>query len=145
MTLDSIPIHSGVRRGQVCHAYNEEAFRYFLAVERARAERSRRFLYLALVAMRRGPGRRRAHLTEPTAAALFQGLSMSVREVDFIGWYREGQVAAAVLAQGPKPSEAGAAPLIAERIVAELKKRLSAAESKTLRVRIVKLGGTIGT
>jgi len=143
MTLDSIPILSGVRRGQVCQAYNEEAFRYFLAVERARAERSHRFLYLALVAMRRGPGRRRAHLSEQTAAALFRGLSTSVREVDFIGWYRESQVAAAVLTQGPKTSDAGAAPMIAERIASELKKRLSTAESKHLRVRIVKLGGTI--
>ena len=140
MTLDSIPIYSGVRRGQVCHAYNEEAFRYFLAVERARAERSHRFLYLALVAMRRGPSRRRAHLSVPTATALFRGLSTSVREVDFIGWYRESQVAGAVLAQGPKRLDAGAAPQIAERIATELKKRLSATDSKNLRVRIVKLG-----
>ena len=144
MTLDSIPIHSGIRRAQVCRAYNEEAFRYFLAVERARAERSSRFLYLALVAMRQGRGRRRAHLSEPTAAALLVGLSTSVREVDFIGWYREGRVAGAVLAQGPKTSTPGAAPLIAERIAAELKKRLPPAESKHLRVRIVRLGGTIG-
>ena len=145
MTLDSIPIHPGVRRGHVRQAYNEEAFRYFLAVERARAERSHRFLYLALVAMRQGHGRRRATLSGPTATALFRGLSTSVREVDFIGWYRESQVAAAVLAQGPQASDAAAAPLIAERIAAELKKGLSAAESRHLRVRIVKLGGTIGT
>ena len=142
MTLDSIPILIGLRREQVCRAYNEEAFRYFLAVERARAERSHRFVYLALVAMRRGPGRRRVHLSGPIATALFRGLSTSVREVDFIGWYRESQVAAAVLAQGPKASDAGAAALIAERIAAELKKRLPVEESKHLRVRIVKLGGT---
>ena len=51
---------------------------------------------------RSGKPGRRAKLTDATAAALFRGLGASVREVDFVGWYREGQVAAAVLAQGAK-------------------------------------------
>ena len=87
--LDSIPVRSRFRSGQVGQAYNEAAFRHFLAVDRPRAERSQRFLYLVLVAVRQSPGRR-AKLTDATAAALFRGLGASVREVDFVGWYREG-------------------------------------------------------
>lgn len=143
MTLDSIPVRAGFRSEPVCYAYNEAAFRHFLAVERARARRSQRFLYLALVAIRQSHGRRLAKLPGSTSTALFCGLGMSVREVDFVGWYREGQVAAAVLTQGPTASDSAVASVIAERIVGELKKRLSAADSNNLRVRVVKLSGRI--
>jgi hypothetical protein len=144
MTLDSTPVRAGFRGGHVCHAYNEAAFRHFLAIERARAERSKRFLYLALVAILQSPGRRRAQLSVSTSSALLLGLGTSVREVDFVGWYREGQVAAAVLAQGPKAFDAKAAPVISGRIAAELKKHLSAADSNNLSVRVVRLGGRSG-
>ena len=45
-----------------------------------------------------------AKLTDATAAALFGGLGACVREVDFVGWYREGYVAGAVLTQGGNAS-----------------------------------------
>lgn len=141
--FDSIPVHSGFRSGQVCQAYNEAAFKYFLAVERSRAERSQRFLYLVLVAIRQSLGRR-AKLTDTTAAALFRGLGATIREVDFVGWYQEGRVAAAVLTQGANASDGGVASLIADRVLIQLKKRLSAAQSRNLRVRVVRLGGRIG-
>ena len=144
MTLDSIPVRAGFRGGHVCHAYNEAAFRHFLGIERARAQRSKRFLYLALVAILQSPSRRRAKLSGSTSTALLCGLGTSVREVDFVGWYREGHVAAAVMAQGPKASDLKAAPVIADRIIAELKKRLSAADSNNLCVRVVRLGGKAG-
>jgi hypothetical protein len=140
MTLDSIPVHTRLRGGQVCHVYNEAAFRHFLAVERARAQRSQRLLFLAVAAIRQGPGRS-AKLSDSTAVAVFRGLSASVREVDFVGWYREGHVAAAALTQGTKRIDGRAAALIGDRMVAELKKRLSASDSRNLRVRVVRLGG----
>ena len=140
--LDSIPIRAAFHRGPVCQAYNEAAFRYFLAVERARAERSQRVLYLVLITIRQSTGRP-AKIADPTAAALFRGLGTSVREVDFVGWFREGQVASAVLAQGPKPPGSKVAPLVAQRIIAELTKRLSTTDSSHLRVRVVRLGGSV--
>ena len=139
MTLDSIQVTSGLRSRHVCHFYNEAAFRHFLAVDRARAQRSQRFLYLVLVALRAGVGRRSA-LANATATLLFRGLGASVREVDFVGWFVEGRVPAAVLAQGLKASDSGLAPTIAQRVAAELEKRLSHAESQNLRVRVVRLG-----
>ena len=42
-------------------AYNEEAFRYFLAVERTRSERSGRPFLLVLVDLKEHAGRQRAH------------------------------------------------------------------------------------
>lgn len=141
MTPNSIPAHAGFDTGQVCQVYNEAAFWHFLGVERSRAQRSQRVLYLVLIAIRKSTGRR-AKLTNATAAALFQGLAASVREVDFTGWYEEGRVPAAVLVQGVKPSADGAAHVIVDRVRGELMKELSATELKNLRVRVVRLGGT---
>jgi hypothetical protein len=137
---DSIPAHAGLDTGQVCEVYNEAAFWHFLGVERSRARRSGRVLYLILIAIRKSTGRR-AQLTNATAAALFQGLAASVREVDFTGWYEEGRVPAAVLVQGVKPSDDAAAHVIVDRVRGELMKGLSATELKNLRVRVVRLGG----
>ena len=141
MALDSTPAYYVFRGEQVAQAYNEAAFRYFLAVDRWRATRSTRSLLLVLVTMRqnRGP---KAKLTDATAAALFSGLATCVREVDFTGWFREGHVAAAVLAQGVKVSH-DVPRLIAERVLPELRKRLSPDQSRNVRVRVVRLGGTV--
>jgi hypothetical protein len=141
--LDSTPVFSGFRKRQVCQVYNEAAFRHFLCVDRRRAQRSERFLYLVLVAIRQGPGKREK-LSDATAAALFRGLDASVREVDFVGWYLEGRVAAAVLPQGVMVPDGGVAPLIADRIFAETKKRLPPVQSSNLRVRVIRLGGRVG-
>ena len=139
--LDSIPVRAPFRRVQVCQAYNEAAFRYFLAVERVRTERSKRFLYLVLITIRQTTGRA-AKIPDATAGAIFRGLGTSVREVDLVGWFREGHVAAAVLAQGPKPPDGKAAPFIAQRILSELAKQLSTTDASHLRVRVARLGGS---
>src|SRR6266545_17505 len=141
MALESIPAYCGFRGEQVAQAYNEAAFRHFLAVDRWRAERSARSLLLILVTVRQRPGLR-AKLTDDTAAALFGGLGACVREVDFMGWYRQGHVAAAVLAQGVKAS-GDVLHLIAKRVIPTLRKRLSADQSRNLRVHVVRLGGRV--
>ena len=141
MELESIPAYSVFRGGQVGQAYNEAAFRHFFAVDRRRAERSTRSLLLVLVAIRQSAGRS-AKLTDATAAALFRGLGACVREVDLVGWYRDGHVAAAVLPQGAKAS--GEVPhLVAERVLSALRKRLSADQSRNVHVRVVRLGGSV--
>ena len=139
MTLDFFQIPARLPSRHVCHVYNEAAFRHFLTVDRRRAQRSQRYLYLVLVSLRAGAGRSTA-LTNVAAATLFRGLSASVREVDFLGWFVEGRMAAAVLTQGLRTSAMGLAPVIAQRVVAEIQKRLSPADSQNLRVRVVRLG-----
>jgi hypothetical protein len=138
MALESIPAYSGIRGGQIGQAYNEAAFRYFLAVDRWRAERSQRSIVLVLASVRQGPGRS-AQLTQGTAADLFAGLAASVREVDFVGWYHEGRVAGAVLAQGGGVSDEPIGS-ITGRILAALKKSLPADRARHLQMRVVRLG-----
>jgi hypothetical protein len=75
--------------------YNEEAFRYLLAVERERFDRSGGpFLLLLMAPARAGA---RARIARPVARKLFASLRLCLRETDFIGWYHEERVAAAVL------------------------------------------------
>jgi hypothetical protein len=139
--LNAVAAHSRFHAGPAGPAYNEAAFRHFLAVDRSRARRSRRSLYLLLVFLRESRGRR-AQLTDATAAALFRGLGESVREVDLVGWYQEGRVAAAVLSQGAKTT-GGASAVIADRVLTALKKQLTASQSIDLRLRVVRLGRTV--
>ena len=82
--------------GRSAPAYNESAFRYFLSVERNRSERSGQSFGLVLVDQKTRPGGSRRLDTE-IAAKLFSGLSLCLRETDFIGWYQESAVAGAVL------------------------------------------------
>ena len=143
MALESIPAFCGFRGGRSGHAYNEAAFRLFLAADRWRAERSTRSLLLVLVTVRPSAGPS-AKLTDATAAAIFSGLGACFREVDFFGWYREGRVAAAVLPQGVNAS-GEVRHLIAQRVLPVLRKQLSADQSTSLRVRVVRLGGRVRT
>jgi hypothetical protein len=123
------------RAGQ---AYNEQAFRHFLTIERKRAARASRSFLLLLVSLRKEPGSS-VTINTKSASRLFSGLALSVREVDFIGWYRQERVAAAVLTQGlgnPDPTAVGA---IRERVTQVLGQRLSRAEAQRLQVRVVQL------
>jgi hypothetical protein len=78
--------------------YGEEPFRYFLAVERKRAQRSGCLLLLLLVDLEGPPGVS-ARIDRAIATRLFADLGRCLRETDFIGWYREERVAGAVLTE----------------------------------------------
>lgn len=123
------------REGQ---AYNEQAFRHFLTIERKRAARASRTFLLLLVSLRKQPGVSVA-FSPRLASRLFSGLALCVREVDFIGWYREGRVAGAVLIQGIGTPDPDAARRIGERVTQILGRRLSAAEVQRLQVRVLQL------
>jgi hypothetical protein len=142
MALEPTPAYSGLRAGPIGQAYNEAAFRYFLGVDRVRAERMRRSILLVLASMRQTPGRC-APLSDATAAAIFAGLGAGVREVDFVGWYRQGRVAGAVLAQAAylPDSQAGG---VRERILAAISKEIHDARAASMRVRVVRLGFKVG-
>lgn len=137
MAFESIPVPSAFRVGPAGHAYNEAAFRYFLDADRKRVQRSERAVVLLLVSIRPEPGRS-APLSDAAASALFAALATSVREVDFIGWYRQGRIAGAVL-----PQAAGAPPelrkVVANRMVTALRKLLPADTARHLHVRVVQL------
>jgi hypothetical protein len=124
------------RTGQ---AYNEQAFRHFLAIERKRAMRASRSFLLLLVSLRRDADAN-VTINPRSASRLFAGLALSVREVDFIGWYREERIAGAVLTQGvatPEPS--AVVRRITERVTQVLGQHLPGNESRRLQVRVLQL------
>ena len=139
MDIESIPAPSGFRVGSAGHAYNEAAFRYFLDADRKRVERSERSVILLLVSVRREPGRS-TPLKDATASAILAGLASSVREVDFVGWFRQGRVAGAVMPQTPG-SARELRGVIAERIVTSIRKFVPDETARHLHVRVVQLDG----
>ncbi len=112
------------REGRGGYAYNEEAFRYFLGIERKRCRRSGRSLLLLLVHLpeRHGPG---GYLDRGVASKLFAGLSLCLRETDIIGWYRDRQVAGAILTELAEEHRPEIAHPIGQRVRAVLSERLS--------------------
>jgi hypothetical protein len=106
--------------GRPSQIYSEEAFRYLLAIERARAKRSSGCFLLALVDVRGAHGTS-GRMAPAVAAKVFLALSRSVRDMDFIGWFREGRVAAAVLAPGLDPIAPDVPRQIGQRITAMLR------------------------
>ena len=141
MELDSAPAYSEFDCGPLGPAYNEVAFRHFLAIERRRAERARRALLLILVNLRMSPGPR-PPLGPRLSARIFSVLGACVREVDLVGWHREGTVAGAVIGLGNNAS-ADARRLLAERVGRALMGQLPGDHITRLRVRVVRLGGKV--
>jgi len=125
--------------GMAGSIYDEQAFQHFLGLERRRASLTGRPFMLLFVRLQPHHARGSA-LPDAVAAALFSGLRESVRDVDFIGWYREGQIAAAVLPQGIDRPAASVMPLIAERVRQTLIRRLRAGVASRLRIRVLQLG-----
>lgn len=135
MMLDSTPDYIAFDGAQV---YNEAAFRRFLGTDLTRARKLHRSLLLVLISVCCQPGRPMA-LSHRASSATFKGLTASVREVDFVGWFRDGTVAAALLASGPAAIDAAAVPGIVARIRTAIEPRLSDT-SGALRIRTVRLG-----
>jgi hypothetical protein len=124
--------------GQTFQAYNEQTFRYFLALERKRAERFSRSFLLLLVNLRKQPSMN-TQFAPHVATDVFGALSVCVREVDFIGWYREQRVVGAVLSHGATPPERDASHRIGQRCVEALSERLPAHVAGRMQVRVLQL------
>jgi hypothetical protein len=116
----------------------ENAFRYLLDTERRRAERAGRPILLLLVNMTKGcpPDVR----TSPAvAASIFRALCVCVREVDFIGWFREGRVAGVVLTQGSEPLLPDAPRRLGNRVTSVLRQHVPSTVAERLQVRVLQL------
>lgn len=119
-------------------AYNEETFRYFLSVERKRAAQSHRSFLLVLVTLKKPRGTY-DRISRIVAAGIFSGLALSVREVDFIGWFRQERVAAAVLTQGADAPASDGLGAIVQRISETLSGHVPADVAQDLQVRVLQL------
>jgi hypothetical protein len=139
MALEPIPGYSGLPGGLSRRAYNEAAFQYFLSVERRRAQGMQRSILLVLASIRMTPGHCE-QLRHSTAAAMFAGLAAVVREVDFLGWYRQGRVAGAVLAQPAYLSDPQQVGLVGARILEAIRREIHDGRGQFVHVRVVRLG-----
>jgi hypothetical protein len=115
--------------------YNEEAFRYFLQIERKRASRSNSRFLLLLVDLERQPGLD-ANFDAPTGAKLFSAMWPCLRETDFIGWYRQARVASAVLTQVGETPDVQVSNLVAQRVREALSQKLPSNLARRLQVRV---------
>ncbi|MGB7220845.1 MAG: hypothetical protein WBD07_18740 [Vicinamibacterales bacterium] len=127
--------------GRSGQAYNEQAFGYFLEIERKRSERSNRPFLLLLVDLKKEPGEpeKNLGLNPALATRLFSGLWTCLRETDFVGWYREGRVAGAVLTQPADMSRTDVSGDVGPRIRELLCKGLPPDAARRLQVRVYQL------
>jgi hypothetical protein len=124
-------------------AYSEAAFGHFLAIERRRAERSGRSLFLLLVDMKGDGTNERRCLADSVVHRMFSAMMASVREVDFVGWYRTGRIAGAVLTQGSEGPTPEVGQLIAKRVWKVLMRRLPARVGAAVQVRVLQLRSNV--
>jgi hypothetical protein len=121
--------------------YNEEAFRYFLQVERKRASRSNSRFLLLLVDLKKD-ARQSAGFDAATGVTLFAAMLPCLRETDFIGWYRQGRVASAVLTQVGETPGVEVSNLVASRVREALGQNLPSNLSERLQVRVYQVPAT---
>jgi hypothetical protein len=115
-------------------AYNEAAFQYFLEIERKRSELSNRPFLLMLVDFNKHP-----RIDAVAADKLFSVLSLCLRETDFIGWYREGRVAGAVLTQHGETDGDDLSDVVRGRIGEALRRRLPSHLAHQLQARVYQI------
>jgi len=140
----SLSSHAVTADGAGIGAYSEEAFRYLLAIERKRAECSGRPFFLLLVDLKRAFAGS-ASMDADVALMVFKGLSAALRDTDFTGWYREGRIAGAVLAQlsdavGERVSHA-----VSERVREQLLSCVPPTIASRLQTRILQVPRTCRT
>lgn len=97
----AVPQQSGVSVGRLAiddsyQAYSEGAFRYLLTIEQKRFDRSGQPFSLVLIDVKDDLGVS-VQMPHEAAAGVFAAMSLGLRETDFTGWYRENEVAGAVL------------------------------------------------
>jgi hypothetical protein len=119
--------------------YDEETFLYFLAIERARAERANHRLRLLLATMEPVPGKP-IPFPPSSAARLFEGLRLTLRDTDVMGWYRQDRVAGAVLSEPHDALVCEMSDFIEQRVSEGLRQRLPSKAARSLRVRVVQQG-----
>jgi hypothetical protein len=119
-------------------AYNEHAFRYFLANEQKRSAISNRPFLLLLVDLQK-----QANVSEDVepvvAERLFSGLAVSLRDTDVIGWYHDNRVVGAVLTHIENASDSDVTVVIGERVSQTLRGAVSPSVANRLRVHVYRM------
>jgi hypothetical protein len=121
--------------GPAGSAYNEEAFRYFLDIERKRSETQGRPFLLLLVDLKN----EHAPIDDATADKVFTALWLCVRETDFIGWYRDRRVVGAVLTQRGDVQEAIVTRQVRHRVALTMRESLVPEMADAIQIRVYRI------
>src|SRR5713101_351703 len=136
MQAESDQCLSGVAlEGRLGHAYNEQAFRYLLTIERKRSERSGCPFLLLLIDLKGEEGAS-ARLDSMVANNIFSDLWRCLRETDCVGWYHDERVAGAVLTELRNGHAMEVSSLLGKRVSERLYEHLPSDVAHRLRVRI---------
>jgi hypothetical protein len=122
--------------------YNEEAFRYFLDVERRRAEISNRSFLLLLLDLKKTPSTG-DEINKESADRLFVALAAALRETDFLGWYRACSTIGAVLTQHSDSASPEVERAVRDRIVDLVREQLPSQLARCVQLRVYRLPGTV--
>jgi len=136
----SDPLDGFAIRGFPRMLYNEQAFQYLLDIERRRAESTRRpFLLMLLECDDAESGPVSGSAVRPER--LFPVVCRSLRETDFVGWYRQGAVVGATLTQDGRRGTEHATEIVRERIVKAFGTELPPELVSQLRLRLYEVMG----
>ena len=127
-------LSAGVRRNVRSVHHNEETFRYLLANEGKRSNRSGRIFKVFLVYLA-GPGGGAVRMDGKVTSKLLPALSGVLRETDYIGWYRDGHIVGGVLTALEDHSAEEVSCRIEQRFVGGLRGSFPVEEFSRLRVR----------
>jgi hypothetical protein len=116
-------------------AYNEEAFRYLLESESKRSERSGHCHQILLVYHTNVQGAI-VRMDSALARTVIRALSCSLRETDYIGWYRTGCVVGGVLTVVGRDAVSDVSNCVQSRLLEILRADLGVEQSASLRLRI---------
>lgn len=116
-------------------AYNQEAFRYLLESESKRSKRSGRFCQVLLI-YSTDAQQRIVLMDSHVAKAVMVASSRSLRETDYVGWYRDGRIVGAVLTVLEQEAMVLVGDHIQKRLAGILQSKLSIEESRCLHIRV---------
>lgn len=116
-------------------AYNQEAFRYLLKSESKRSERSGHFYQILLMYSTDARGRI-VRMDSHVAKAVIAASSRSLRETDYVGWYRDGHIVGAVLTVLVQETMAQVSTHLQPRLVEIIRAELGIEETSRLQIRV---------
>jgi hypothetical protein len=116
-------------------AYNQEAFRYLLDSESKRSKRSGRFCQILLIFSTDAQGRI-VQMDSYVAKTVMAALPRSLRETDYIGWYRDGHIVGAVLTVLVQETMAQVTAHLQPRLEEIIQAELGVEETSRLQIRV---------
>ena len=116
-------------------AYNQEVFRSLLESESKRCERSGHFCQILLVYWTDAQGSI-VQMDAPVAKTVIAAAFRSLRETDYIGWYRDGRIVGAVVTVLAQASMAQVSTHLQPRLVENIRGKLGVEEISRLQIRV---------